>query len=197
MPDIGYQSPSGDGEQSLLSLRGNVITMTEDGEAGVTLTFRIFDNASTAGDSVKACIFDATDDSLLAESAVRTDITTEAEYTFSGGGLATFTPANAASYIICVLANSSTVRAVYDNVASPGGIQVTDQDASTFGPPAAFSAFGSAPNDTRSAIAWMTYTSAGSGTQEVSGGGSFDAAIDLTQSAVGQVANRKLLLTEA
>lgn len=163
MPDIGYTSPSGDGEQSGITLRGNVITMTEDGSAGVTLTFRIFDNASTAGDSVKAGIFNASTDALIAESAVRTDITTEAAYTFSGGGLTSFTPANGVSYFICVLANSSTIRVVFDNVASPGGINVSDQDASPFGPPMAFSAFGSALNDTRSVIGWMTYTSAGGG----------------------------------
>lgn len=170
MPDIGYQSPSGDGEQSLLSLRGNVITMTEDGQAGVTLTFRLWDNADTAGDSVKAGIFNASTDALIAESDVRTDISTEGEYTFSGGGLATFTPANATSYFILVMANSSTVRVFYDTVASPNGIQVTDQDASVFGPPMAFSAFGSAPNDTQSIIGWMTYTSAGGGVSIIPGG---------------------------
>jgi hypothetical protein len=163
MPDIGYTSPAGDGEQSAITLRGNRITMSEDGSAGVTLSFRIFDNASTAGDSVKACIFNASTDALIAESAVRTDITTEALYTFSGGGLSSFTPANGVSYFICVLANSSTIRSVFDDIAAPGGVQVTDQDASTFGPPAAFSGFGSFLNDARSTIGHMTYTSSGGG----------------------------------
>lgn len=172
MPDLGYQSPSGDGEHSTSVLRGNFITMTEPGAAGVTLTFRLWDNANTAGDSVKACIFD-TSGTLLAESAVRTDISTEAEYTFSGGDLTSFAPANATTYYICVVSTSTTVRAFYDNVATPGGIHVSDQDTSTFGPPAAFSAFGPALNDTRSSIAWMTYTSGSVPNELIADQGSF------------------------
>jgi hypothetical protein len=67
------------------------------------------------------------------------------------------------SYFICVVANSSTIRAIYDNVVSPAGVQVQDQDASTFGPPMAFSFFGHSLNDDRSSIAYMTYTAAGGG----------------------------------
>lgn len=160
MPDIGYQSAAGDGDQSATVLRGNVITMAEDGDEGVTLTFRLLDNAGTPGDSVKAAVF-AADESLIAESDVRTDIAAEGEYTFSGGGLDTFAPANGVTYYICVIASSTTVRSVFDDIASPNGTQVTDQDSSTFGPPVAFSAFGAFLNDARSTIGYMTYTTGG------------------------------------
>jgi hypothetical protein len=164
MPDIGYQSPSGDDSEQLLVMRGNRITMTEAGAAGVTVTFRIGDDANTAGDSVKVGIFNSTGATLHAESAVRTDITTQNEYTFSGGGLSSFTPANATTYLLGIIANDSSVYVVYDTIVSPGGIWIADDNISTFGPPMAFA--GTIPvagNDTRSAIGYMTYTAASGG----------------------------------
>lgn len=162
MPDIGYTSAAGDGDQSLVSIRGNLITMTEAGEAGVTLTFRLVNNGGGTP-NVKAGIFNAAGTVLLAESSVRTNITTENAYTFSGSGLATFEPEDATTYAICAIASSSDIRVLYDDVVAPGGARVTDQDASTFGPPMAFSGFGMVTDDTKSIIGYMTYTSGGGG----------------------------------
>jgi hypothetical protein len=159
--DIGYQSPSGDDNEHLLVMRCNEVTMTEDAEAGVTVTWRIADDANTAGDQVKSGIFDATGATLLAESTVRTDITTQGEYTFSGGGFTTFDPANATTYLLCILASDASVYVVFDNVASPSGLWVQDDNFSTFSP-LAFTGTPTA-NDAKSAIGFMTYTPAAGG----------------------------------
>jgi hypothetical protein len=163
MPDVGYTSPSGDDADHLMVMRSSLITMPEAGAAGVTMTWRLFDDANLPGDSVKAGIFSADGSTLLAESAVRTDISTQGEYTFSGGGFATFAPVNGASYQIAVIANDVSVNVVYDNVVSPAGTWRQDNDLSTFGPPMAFAALPLTTNDTRTAIGYMTYTSAAAG----------------------------------
>lgn len=161
MPDIGYTSAAGDDEANCTVIRGNTITMTEAGAASVTLTFRLKNNG-VGTPNVKAGVF-TSGGTLIAESSVRTDITTEGPYTLSGGGLSSFTPADATTYLIGVISSSVDIVVLYDNIVSPGGIQVQDQDSSVFGPPMAFSGFGPSLNDDRSTIGYMTYTAAGGG----------------------------------
>lgn len=164
MPNIGYESPSGDDSELLIVMRGNVVTMPQAGAAGVTVTFRCGDDANTPGDNLKAGIFSA--GALLAESAVRNDISVQAEYAFSGGGFATFTPANGATYQLMLIGDDGSVYAVYDNVTAGTGLSVSDDNVSVFGPPMAFGGTPT-PNTSRSYIAYMTYSLAGGGSADV------------------------------
>lgn len=158
MPNIGYETIGGTTRTLNGSVRGLKITMTEGGAAGVTITARVEDAAT--GDSFRAAVINGTDNqTVLAESTIRTDISTANWYTFSGGGLATFTPANGTTYIIVVASNSAADANIYHDgaAASPyvGWVQgITAIDPLT--PNGALS-----EDATRDFSIYMTYTTEG------------------------------------
>lgn len=140
-----------------LGCNGLRITMTEAGAAGVTISAYIEDTAT--GDQFRACVIDDTDKSVvLASSNIRTDISTVGWYTFSGGSLATFTPADATAYVIGVLSDSAAGANVYEDDA---GLEGYAGQASAIDP-LAFT-FDMEPDTARDYSIYMTYTAAGGG----------------------------------
>lgn len=88
--------------------RGRTVTMPSGTfSAGVTITGYITDSG-TGDDFTAAIVSDSDDMTVLAESAVRTDISTAGSYTFSGGTLATFTPAASTTYHIVIGSTSAS-----------------------------------------------------------------------------------------
>jgi hypothetical protein len=119
MANIGIET-IGDTPRSIdVTARGHRITMPEDAQAGVTITAYIED--ASPGDSYRAAIIqDADKTTVLASSAIRTDITAAGWYTFSGGSLATYDPANGESFVLVVLSNSADLASVYYVAGGPG-----------------------------------------------------------------------------
>lgn len=156
MPDIG-RTTVGVNTRGINSLgcNGLRITMTEAGAAGVTITAYIEDTAT--GDQFRACVIDDADKSVVvASSNIRTNISTAGWYTFSGGSLATFTPANATAYVIGVLSDSAAGAVIYEDDIGADGYagQASAID------PLAFT-FDMEPDVNRDFSIYMTYTAAG------------------------------------
>lgn len=159
MPDIGYTT-IGASQRALNSgsCRGMGITMPEAGAAGVTITAHLQDTG--AGDTFQAAILDGADRSIvLAESAVRTNISSAGWYTFSGDTLATFAPTNGASYVIVVGSNSTADALMSHDANTASSLDGYAGTADTFDPFHIFDA--PAVDATRDYSIYMTYTSAG------------------------------------
>lgn len=93
------------------------VTMPEAGAAGVSVWARVEDTGG-AGESWAAFIMDgANNGTILATSAIRADVSTLGWKQFSGGGLASFAPANGASYLLCIGTLSSAGSSVYNDDA--------------------------------------------------------------------------------
>lgn len=141
------------------SIKGLRITMTEAGAASVTITAYVSD--SSAGDSFRcALIQDADKTTVLASSDARTDISTAGWYTFSGGGLSSFTPADATSYVLCVTSNSAAGADSYQDDASLDGWA---GGTLTFDPLLLSGALGA--DAARDYSIYMTYSQVGGGAQ--------------------------------
>lgn len=156
MPNIGRETiavnPRAVNSGSIKGLR---ITMAEAGSAGVTITAYVSDSAT--GDGFRcALIQDGDKTTVLASSDIRTDISTAGWYTFSGGGLASFTPANATSYVLAVSSNSAANANAYEDDAS---LDAWAGATSAFDPLALSGAMTS--DAIRDYSIYMTYTAAG------------------------------------
>lgn len=159
MADLGNTSFSGSSTRAIDngSWRGVVVTFPEDPQAGVTVTAYIGDSAT--GDSFKAALISTSDGTtVLAESAVRTDISTAGWYTFSGGGLATFDGTNGQSVYVMVGSNSSASAVMHwASTQTADGYTATSSSFSPLTISFATAIDGSA----RDYFVYLTYTAAG------------------------------------
>jgi hypothetical protein len=154
MADIGYTTIGSSGRALNGGVKGMKVTMAEDGEAGVTITARLSDSAT--GDSFRAAIVNATDnDTVIASSTIRTDISTAGWYTFSGGGLATFQPANGVTYMLTVGSDSAANAQIYHD-ADTATVHTGWSGAVTTIDP--FEVNGVGADATRDYSIYMTYT---------------------------------------
>lgn len=164
MPNIGYETIGGTPRTLNGSARGMKITMPEAGAMGVTVTAYIEDSAP--GDSFRAALVSNVDDeTILATSDIRTNISAAGWYAFSGGGLAAFTPTNGQIFSVVVGSDSAANANMYHdgNAASPldgwvAGIN-TIEPFSTTGPLGI--------DGSRDYSIYMTYSVAGGATPPV------------------------------
>lgn len=127
MPNIGTET-IGDTDRGMDQvLRGIQITMPAGSfAAGVSITAHIRNPSGSENWAAAIYATGATNADLLAQSAIRTNIATSYTWeTFSGGGLATFTPAASTSYLI-VVASEANADAEIRFVAGSGVNQNVD-----------------------------------------------------------------------
>lgn len=154
--DIGTTTIGGSQRSMNDTMRGHLITMpTGTFAAGVTVSCYVRDPTSS-GTEWTASIWAADGSTLAVESAVRTNITTAAWYTFSGGTLATFTPAASTQYYV-MCGNEADADADIAHAAGTGqNATITQVNPTTqLAPPIA--------SDARDYSLYMTYSLASSG----------------------------------
>ncbi len=163
MPNIGRET-IGVGTRSLNgNAKGLRITMPAGSfAAGVTISAYIADSAT--GAEFTAFIMQFSDlATILAEGTFRANISTAGWYTFSGSGLATFTPAASTDYVIGVASTSAGASTCAQDTAGLTGYTVVS--GVTDCTPLTFS--GSPPRIAvdagRDYSIYMTYTDASSG----------------------------------
>ena len=100
--------------------RGALVTMPAAAASGFSVYAYIEDAAP--GDNFRAALIsDADKITVLAESNLRTDISTAGWYQFSGGDFATYTPSNGETFIIVVASDSAAdANAYYDDLGQDG-----------------------------------------------------------------------------
>ena len=111
--------------------RGLRVTLSGDPTPGFRIWARLSDSAT--GDGFKAAVVNASDhDTVLAESAERTDISTAGWYMFSGADFDTVNLANGATIEIVIVSNSAA-NALFnqDDIGLLGVVSST----LTYGPP--------------------------------------------------------------
>lgn len=130
--------------------------------AGVSIFARIADTDG-AGEEFAGVIVDGIDlQTVLAISAVRTDISGTNWYEFSGGDLLTYAPASGASIVICVGSSATSGATVAQDDVGLDGFTALDAlaDLTPF-------TWGSTPGLTSDALrdysVYMEYTEAGGG----------------------------------
>lgn len=143
--------------------RGIQVTATEASAPGISIWAYIEDTAP--GEEWCAALIDPADDeTVLAESAVRTNISTVGWYQFSGGGLASFALVNATVYKALVASESAAGANIYFDVGA--GIAVANVGVN---PLVLFSPLST---DARSYSLYIEYTPAGGMMRPRSGIGS-------------------------
>lgn len=156
MPTIGNTNIGGSGTRAMDQvIRGLDITMPSgSNSAGVTITAYLTNPSGTEAFSAAVYASGANNAALLAESASRSDITAAGWYTFSGGGLATFTPAASTAYVIVVGSYTNADATInYDDGAG------RNQSISGVGP--IVMTVEPMNSDARTYSVYMTYTEAG------------------------------------
>lgn len=160
MPDIGNTSLTGASVRQINGvMRGSVFTMPEDGTI-VSITAHIEDAAT--GDSFRAAIYDAdtlTAATLVDQSSVRTDISTQGNYVFSGFAGASLTAGTV--IFIGVGSNSAAGANVYHDTGT--GYNLTITDINSLPTPVDLDA----TVDLRLIATYLTYTTAGGATVTV------------------------------
>lgn len=115
MPTIGNTTFSGSSTRALDSglWRGVLVTFPEDPATGFSVWAYIEDTGGT-GDSFKAVLLDDADGTtVLASSAVRTDISTAGWYEFTGGTFDSYNPGNGESVYALVGSTSASGGFMY------------------------------------------------------------------------------------
>ena len=142
--------------------KGVRVTMPEAASAGFSV-YAYCGDTDGAGESFAGVLVDGTDlQTILAVSAIRTDIWATGWYQFSGGDFATYAPASGASIVICVAATATGGAIVAQDDAGLDGFTALDAVASL----SPFT-WGSTPGLTSDAVrdysVYMDYTPAGGG----------------------------------
>jgi hypothetical protein len=162
MATLGVTSV-GSGPRALnAAAKGIRATMPEAGSAGVSI-FAYIEDTGGAGDSFAAAIVDGGDlTTVLANSAVRTNIGAAGWYEFTGSTLASFTPSNGASLLLVIASLSAAGAGAYNSDLGldgyAGATNVNGLNPLTFTGSATF-----VSDALRDYSVYMQYTPAGGG----------------------------------
>jgi hypothetical protein len=159
MATVGRTTVGADPRALNATAKGLRITMPEAGAAGVSIFAYVEDTAT--GDSFGAAIVQGSDQTtVLANSAVRTNISTAGWYEFTGGDLGSFTPSNGGDYILVVASLSAAGANAYNDDAGLDGY--AGASAVTGLNPLAFGGSATLVSDAaRDYSIYMQYTAAG------------------------------------
>jgi hypothetical protein len=145
--------------------KGLTVTTPSDPATGFTVTAKVEDAGT--GDNFRAALISASDNStVLAASAVRTDISTVNTYTFSGGDFDTYNPGNGDTFHLVVCSDSASDANAYQNDAGTAFNGVTMTGAPTLVSPTLVLApqtMGLDAAGARRYVIYMTYTVEGGG----------------------------------
>jgi len=99
-----------------LKISGLRVTMPDSAMVGVSVFAYVEDNV--VGSQFRAALLhDADKQTVLASSAIRTDITTAGWYEFSGGTFAAYAPQQGQTFVIAIVSDSAEIASIYqDNV---------------------------------------------------------------------------------
>ncbi len=134
--------------------------------AGVTISCHLGDTDAGGEEFIGFVVQSADQQTVIAQSTARTDITTTQWYTFSGDSLATFTPVASTAYIIGCASTATSGAIASKDDASLDGFAALDTVADVTP-----LTWGSTPGLTSDAVrdysVYMTYNTASGGTSRI------------------------------
>lgn len=117
--DLGYVKIGASTAAMNLAMRGSPTTPIANSAAGISIWAYISDTA-TGEEWTAALISNSDQQTILAESAVRTDISTAGWYQFTGGTLASYSLTNGTTVIPTIASESVASALIYYDAGSSG-----------------------------------------------------------------------------